>query len=397
MKARFGNITVLLLAGCQALLLTNNAVLFGLNAIVGESLTEVKWLSTLPLTTYVIGTASFTIPAALLMRRVGRRYGFMTGAAAGLVGSLISAVALWQSDFWLLCFGSIFVGAYNAFGQQYRFAAAEAVQPADRGKAISWVLAGGLVGAFAGPESSKLTKDAFDVIFLGPYLVMSVLALMALALQSVVKFAPPVAESAAQESLPPRPVLDVLLQPKAFVAVLSAVVGYGVMNFLMTSTPLAMIHHHHHYNDTAFVIEWHIVGMFAPSFFTGWLIARLGLVNVLITGAVLLLACVGIAAWDVMLLNFWTANFLLGVGWNFLYIGGTTLLTQSYRPSERAKVQGANDFIIFGTMAVTSLSSGALLHYIGWQVMTLWMLPFLVMTMVALLWLSFRVGDRAPA
>ena len=394
MNARTGEITVYMLAGCQALLLTNNAVLFGLNAIVGERLTDIKWLSTLPLTFYVIGTASFTIPAALWMRRVGRRYGFMTGAASGLVGSLVSALALWLSSFWLLCFGAIFIGAYNAFGQQYRFAAAEAVPAARRPRAISWVLAGGLVGAFLGPESSKLTKDMLPVMFMGPYLVMSVLAVLGLALQSVVKFAPPVQESAAQESLPARPLTDVLLQPKAFVAVLSAVVGYGVMNFLMTSTPLAMIHHHHHYNDTAFVIEWHIVGMFAPSFFTGWLISRLGLINVLLTGAVLLLVCVGVATWDVEVLNFWTANFLLGVGWNFLYIGGTTLLTQSYRPSERAKVQGANDFIVFGTMAVTSLSSGALLHQIGWQIMVLWMLPFLATTLAALLWLRFGVRER---
>jgi MFS family permease len=393
---RAPNVTVMLLAACQAPLLTNNAILFGLNAIVGDRLTDIKWLSTLPLTTYVIGTAAMTIPAALWMKRVGRRLGFMSGAVLGFFGSGLCALALARSDFWLLCAGSVLVGSYNAFGQQYRFAAAEAVPASGRSQAISKVLAGGLVGAFAGPESGKLTKDAFDVMFLGPYLVMSALALAAIALQAVVRFAPPVAESGAAAAEPARPLGEVLRQPKAVVAILSAVVGYGVMNFLMTSTPLAMIHHHHHYDDTAFVIEWHIVAMFAPSFFTGWLIKRVGLLTVLIAGAGLLLGCVAVAAWDVTLFNFWTANFLHGVGWNFLYIGGTTLLTEAYRPSERAKVQGVNDFIIFGTMAATSLSSGALLHHVGWQAMTVGMLPFVVLALAALLWFA-AAGRRAAA
>lgn len=386
MVPRSTSFTVFLLAACQALLLTNNAILFGLNAIVGDRLTEVKALSTLPLTAYVLGTAVCTIPAALWMRRVGRKLGFMTGAGLGFTGSALCAAGVAAGSFWLLCAGSALVGAYNAFGQQYRFAAAEAVPAAGRARAISWVLAGGLVGAFLGPESSKLTKDILPVMFVGPYLMMAAFALLAFVVQAVATLAPPASEGPTADSAPARPLGEILRQPKAAIAVLCAVVGYGVMNFLMTATPLAMIHHHHHYDDTAFVIEWHILGMFAPSFFTGWLITRFGLVQVLLTGALLLFICVGVAAWDVTLLNFWTANLLLGIGWNFLYIGGTTLLTESYRPSERAKVQGANDFMVFGTMAVTSLASGAMLYNVGWLGMTVWMLPFIGLTLMALLW-----------
>jgi predicted MFS family arabinose efflux permease len=391
MASGSGRLTIALLAVCQGLLLTNNSIIVGLNGIVGESLASNKAMATLPLTAYVVGTAISTIPASLWMKSAGRRLGFITGAAIGCLGSCLCALAVARASFWLLCFATLLIGIYNAFGQYYRFAAAESVGEGLKGKAISLVLAGGIVGGFVGPESSKWTKDLLPVTYLGPYLFLAVMSVLAILVQCCVRLTPPY--EATQDSGPERPILEILAQPAVLVAVLSALVGYGVMNFLMTATPIAMLMHHHHYNDAAFIIEWHIVGMFAPSFFTGSLIKRWGALSLIGAGGVLMLACIGIASSTLSLAGFWCALVLLGVAWNFLYIGGTALLTEGYRPAERAKTQGANDFLIFGTMAVTSLSSGVLLHGIGWQAMSYWMLPFVLAILGAATWLA--LGRRA--
>ena len=395
MQKTHKNVTVL--AACQALLMTNNVILIALNALAGYALADNKALATLPITTYVIGAALTAIPASLMMKYVGRRTGFMTGAAAGLVGALICSWGIYIANFWLLCFGTLVMGMYNAFGGYYRFAAADAASESFKGRAISLVLAGGIVGGILGPESSKWTKGLLPIDFLGSYLSLVVLSIAAMLLITLIDI-PRLSESERNER--GRPLLTIMTQPVFLVAALGAMIGYGVMNLLMTVTPLAMGHSHHPYSDAALVIEWHVIGMFAPSFFTGSLIQRFGVLNVMLTGVVLMFACVGIAVAGTALMNFWTALVLLGVGWNFLYVGGTTLLTESHSPAEKAKTQGANDFLVFVAMALSSITSGALLDKAGWQAMNYWALPFLAVVAAAIFWFKLQRGrgaGREPA
>ena len=377
---------VALLSACQALLLTNNSILVATNGLAGYALAADKALATLPVTAYVIGAALTTVPASLLMRRVGRRTGFTLGAVFGIAGALICSWAAFVHDFWLLCAGALVLGIYNATGQYYRFAAADSASIDFKSKAISLVLAGGIAGGIIGPETSKISKDMFvQAAFAGSYLSLGVFCLLAIGLLSLIDI-PPLTVAERKDS--GRPLTVIARQPAFIVAVLSATVGYGVMNLLMVATPLAMIACQHPFSDAAFVIQWHVIGMFAPSFFTGTLIKRHGVINVMLTGVVLNLICIGVALAGIEVANFWLAMVLVGVGWNFMFIGGTTLLTECHSPSERAKAQGANDLAIFVTMIGTSLSSGLLFTLHGWELMNQLAVPFLLLTGVAMLWLA---------
>lgn len=378
---------VAVLAACQALLLTNNAMLIALNALAGYALAADKSLATLPITTYVVGAALTTLPASLLMKRIGRQAGFMAGASVGFFGALLCTWALSMGSFWLLCSGTLVMGMYNAFGQYYRFAAADSASEDFKSRAISLVLAGGLVGGIIGPESSKLTKDLLPVTYMGSYASLMAFSVAAMLLLTVLDI-PSLSERERGER--GRPLGEIIAQPVFIVAVLGAMIGYGVMNLLMTATPLAMGHHHHPYHDAAFVIEWHVIAMFAPSFITGSLIRRFGVLNVMLAGAGLMFVCVATALSGTALANFWLALVLLGVGWNFLYVGGTTLLTECYTPAEKAKTQGTNDFLVFLAMATSSFSSGALLNRAGWETLSYWALPFLALTAGATLWLALK-------
>jgi MFS family permease len=384
-----------ILAACQTLLITNGVVLAALNSLVGFSLANNKSLATLPIATYVIGGALATVPASLLMKQLGRRAGFMIGATLGLIGTLLCTFAVSAANFWLFCIGTVIIGMYNAFGQYYRFAATEAAPDGFQSKAISLVLAGGLVGGVLGPESSKLTKDLLGVPFMGAYASLIVFSLAALALASLIDI-PRLPQAERNEH--GRPLAEIARQPVFIVAVLAAAVAYGVMNLLMSVTPLAMSQHHHAYNDAAFVIEWHVIAMFAPSFVTASLAKRFGVLNVMLAGAALMFACISVALSGTAMMNFWVALVLLGVGWNFLYVGGTMLLTQCCTAAERAKTQGVNDFLIFVAMAISSLSSGALVHNAGWEILNYWALPFLALTAAGTLWLASRGTElRRPA
>ncbi|MBI2314207.1 MAG: MFS transporter [Betaproteobacteria bacterium] len=375
------------LAACQALLLTNGVTLIALNGLVGFALAEDKALATLPVTTYVLGSALTTLPASLWMKRVGRRAGFSAGALLGMVGALLCTVAVYYGSFWLLCAGTLVSGIYNAFGQYYRFAAADVAAEDFKSKAISLVLAGGIVGGILGPEASKLTKDLLAVPFMASYASLMAFGALSLGLVQLVHF-PRLSDDERKPG--GRAVQSIMAQPVFVVAALGAMAGYGVMNLLMTATPIAMNHHHHPYSDAAFVIEWHVIGMFAPAFFTGALVRRFGVLPVMLAGTGLMAACVAIAVSGTALYNFWSALVLLGVGWNFLYVGGTTLLTECYTPAEKAKTQGVNDFLIFLTMATSSLSSGVLVTSEGWRAMNFWALPFLALTAAATVWLILR-------
>ena len=378
---------VAVLAVCQALLFTNNSILITVNALVGYALATDKALATLPVTSYFVGSALTTLPLAMLMKRYGRRTGFTIGAMFAIVGSLVCAAAVYAGNFWLLCLGVVVLGAYFAAGQHYRFAAADSA-PADfKSRAISLVLAGGIAGGFLGPETSKLTTD---LIAGHPY-TGAYLSLVAFALLSILALRwleiPPLPDSERRE--PGRPLGEIARQPVFAIAVLCGTVSYGVMNLLMTATPLAMVASDHPFSEAAFVIQWHIVGMFAPSFVTGNIINRFGLMTVLLAGVALNVVCVAIALSGVDVMHFWLALVLLGIGWNFMFVGATALLTECHTAAERAKVQGVNDSAIFITMIVTSLASGALFTIQGWQAMNLWAVPALLLAGAGILWLAW--------
>ena len=312
---------------------------------------------------------------------------FMAGALINLGGCALAVFALWVKSFPLYCLATAVIGIYTAVGFQYRFAAMEVATSADRAKAISLVLAGGIVGGVLGPESARAAKDWFAEPFLGSFIVLGGYALLALAIQSQVNVPRPTIEGRARKG---RPLGAIVRQPVFIVAALAGGLGYGLMNLLMTATPIAMSFCGHPFAQAAFVIEWHVVAMYAPGFFTGDLIKRLGVLRVILAGVALMAASTIIALNGDTVAHFTLALAVLGVGWNFLYTGGTTLLTEAYSPAERAKTQGANDFIVFTIMGVSSFSSGALVSAAGWATMNRGVLPFLVVVAAAVLWLGWR-------
>jgi len=377
-----------LLAACQAMLLTNNATLIAINGLAGLALAPHAALATLPVTSWVIGGAIATMPASLYMKRVGRRNGLIRGAGVGIIGAAICASAIWQANFWLLCFGTLVWGTYNAFGQYYRFVAAEVSPPDFRATAVSLVLAGGLVGGILGPTTSRFTVDLIGPRFTGAYMALILFALITMAILSRIRI-PDL--SAAEQAGTGRPMSVIAKQPKYIVAVMAGAISYGVMNFLMTSTPIAMRGCGHPFGDAAFVISSHVVAMFAPSFLTGGLIRRLGAIPVMLAGAALNIVSVAIALSGVAVANFWWSLVLLGVGWNFLYIGATTLLTETYRPEERAKAQGVNETAIFAMMAVSSFSSGMIVTNAGWEKVNYAATPLIAIVIAALGFLFFNM------
>lgn len=380
-----------LLALCQGLLLTNNVVFIAINGLVGLQLAPFGWMATLPVMGYVVGGALSTPLVAASQARWGRRASFQLGLAIAFLSAALCAWAAFSASFWLLCAATVIAGYYNANGQLYRFAAAELAAPSFREKAVSLVLAGGLIGAVAGPNLASGTRTLFAVPFAGAYIALMLVALLSMVCMAAVRFedmAPPVPSAAA----PPvgRSLGMLLRQPAFAVAVLGAALGYGVMNLLMAATPLAMQVCGFGFDAAALVLEWHVIGMFAPGFFTGHLIKRLGTLQVMLIGVLLSLACVGIALSGQEIMHFTAALFLLGVGWNFLFTGSTTLAITAYRPEEKDRAQGAINFFVFATMAVTSLASGALVTTSGWSWLNMASLPPLLLTGGALLWLIAR-------
>ncbi len=382
---------VLLLSLCQALLLTNSVILIAVNALVGYMLAENKMWATLPAMTYVVGSAVAAMPASAWMKRVGRRAGFMHGSVLAILGAFICAGAVLAKSFWGVCLGTFFIGCYNATGALYRFAAADVVTGENKPRAISLVLAGGIIGGLLGPESSKLTKDWLAVTYAGTYLSLVGFALIALAVQSRLQL-PPFA--AATIDKPMRSLSQIARQPKFIVAVMAAALGYGVMNLLMVATPLAMNFCGHPFKEGVFVLSWHVVGMFLPSFFTGDLIKRFGALKIIVVGVLLNFTSIAINLSGVTVAHFWFGLFVLGVGWNFMFIGGTSLLTETYEPHEKTRVQGFNDMLVFATMAISSTSAGLLVNARGWEMVNYTAIPAVAIALVAAFWLALA---RAPA
>ena len=358
------NRNLLLLILCQGLFLTNNVTFIAVNGLVGFHLTPVAWMATLPVMGYVVGGAMSTPIVARTQTLYGRRRSFQLGLLTALLSALMCALAVWVESFWLLVCSTFLAGYYSANGQLYRFAAAELVDVGIKEKAISLVLAGGLIGAIIGPNLAKHTKDATAYPFMGAYLALAVVAVIAFGLMSMIHFPDDIRERASAGS--GRALKDIMRQPVFIVAALGASLGYGIMNLLMAATPLAMEMAGFEFARTATVLQWHVIGMFAPGFITGSLIKRYGTLEVMSAGLVLNSACVFVALAGDGYTNFLISLFVLGVGWNFLFTGATTLATQAYTLQERDKAQGAINFFVFFIMALSSFSSGALVTTRGW-------------------------------
>jgi MFS family permease len=376
-----------LLAGAQGLFLTNNVVFIAINGLVGLSLAPLGWMATLPVMGYVVGGALSTPLVARTQSALGRKASFQIGLLVALVSALLCAWAVMDRNFWLLVTATVIAGYYSANGQLYRFAAAELSAPAFREKAVSLVLAGGLAGAVLGPNLAIRTKDWLGVPFAGAYLALAVVALLSMAVIAFMSF-PPLPPKASRVDQG-RPLIVIVRQPIFIVATAGAALGYGVMNLLMAATPLAMQVCGFPFEDAALVLEWHVIGMFAPGFITGHLIKRFGVLTIMGVGVVLNAACIAIALSGVDFHQFLIALFLLGVGWNFLFTGSTTLSLQAYRPEEKDRAQAAINFCVFATMAFTSFASGALVTTQGWHWLNVGSLVPVVLTGIALLWLAW--------
>ncbi len=377
----------MVLAAAQALGGANNTIIFSTASIVGAVLAPDKGLATLPITCMVIGMWLGTLPVGMLARRLGRRSALQIGTLLGMLSGVISYFAVMTGNFWLLLFGTFCGGLYAAAFQSYRFAAADTASERYRAKAVSWVLAGGVFAAVLGPQVVIFTKDLFTPFtFAASYLAQSACAVVAIVVLQFVRIPRPVATRGENV----RPLSAIVRQPRFIVAVACGVTAYAVMNLLMTSAPLAMVGCGHSVTDATLGIQWHVLAMYGPSFVTGSLVARFGVVRITSIGLGLLAltGVVGISGLSVA--HFWTALVLLGLGWNLAFIGATTLVTECHRPEERTKVQSFNDFLIFGSMAVASFSSGQLLADFGWAMINAVIFPTVLIAAALLIWHAMR-------
>lgn len=373
----------LVLACAQAFGGANPAIVVSLGGIVGSQLVTDKTFATVPVSLMQLGIACGVIPAAMLMRRLGRRNGYLIGALTGVIASSIAAAGTGSRIFWLFCLGTFMCGLYGAFVQSYRFAAADTAGESFKPRAISWVMIGGLAAGVIGPQSVYWTRDLTpDAPFAASFMAQGLLALLAIGVVMMLR-APPVA---AVRSSGGRPLSEIMRQPKFIASVTAALVSYGLMSFVMTAAPLAMVGCGHSIGDAALGIQWHVLSMFGPSFFTGRLIARFGKEKVTAAG-LLLLACAAVVGLNgLSVAHFWIALVLLGIGWNFGFIGATALVTDCYRPEERVKVQAANDFLVFGSVAIASFSAGGLLNTGGWQSVNWLVFPPVAVALALVAW-----------
>lgn len=382
------NRNLLLLTLCQGLFLVNNVTFIAINGLVGLQLAPHAWMATLPIMGYVVGGALAAPLVARTQSALGRRASFQIGLAVALGSALLAAWAAQAQSFWLLMLATMVAGYYYANGQLYRFAAAELTHKDWHEKAVSLVLAGGILGGFTGPRLADWTRTLLPTPFVGAYLTLALVALLAMAVMALIRFpAPPRREARAPRG---RPMGQILRQPVFLVATLGAAIGYGVMNLLMAATPLAMDVCGFGFGATATVLQWHVFGMYAPGFVTGHLIRRFGVLQIMGAGVVLNVICVGIALSGVGMPHFLAALVLLGIGWNFLFTGSTALALRAYRPEERDRAQAAINLCMFVTMAATSFTSGAVVTTRGWNWLNLGSLPALLLMALALGWLALR-------
>jgi len=386
---------VLVLASAQALFQTASVMVMTVGGLAGGAIASRPELATMPIAAMFLGTAMATFPASIWMTRVGRRAGFVGGALLGACGGLAAAAGIWAGSLLLLSLGTFLVGAYQAFAQFYRFAAGEVADDTFRPRAISLVLAGGIVAAFAGPMVGRLGADFVGPAYAGSFVLLALVSVAAAGILLALRIQP--ATALTEDTAAARPLLRIVSQPAYLVALFGAATGYGVMILAMTATPLAMVHHHHDLSSAATVIQLHVLGMFLPSFFTGSLIARFGVLRIMLSGVLILMGHVVTILTGTGFGSFAGALILLGVGWNFLYIGGTTLLTTTYAPAERGRAQATNDMTIFAVGLACSFGAAALLQAFGWQLLNVLLLPWLALAAGALLWLGASRRQSAVA
>ena len=375
---------IFVLSCCQALSMTGASLIITMSALAGQSLAPSPSFATLPIAIQFLATMVTTIPASFLMGAVGRRIGFSIGQVIGLIGAGGSMYAIWSGNFWFFAASSALIGTHNAFWQYYRFAASETAGPEFRAKAVSYVLFGGVFAAIAGPQLAKISNELFSpVLFMGGYLVVVGLTLITVIVLQTIQIP---ATKKIGIYFSGRPLFMIIKQPKFILAVMSGMFGYGMMSLVMTATPLAMQFCGFNFSQTATVIQWHALAMFAPSFFTGTLIHRFGVVNIIIVGSILNLACMVINFLGITFPHFIFGLVLLGLGWNFMFIGGTTLLTETYRSDEQSKVQAVNDFAVFTTVAISSLCSGILQAKLGWSFVNAVIMAPMVIVITTAIW-----------
>ena len=375
-----------LLVAAQSLGGASPPIIISLGGLVGQQLSTNPSASTLPVSLYQLGLALSTLPAAWLMHRMGRRFTYVIGALIGATGGAIAAHGIAQSDFVMFCLGIALAGFYAACVQSYRFAAADvhAGDTAKQASAISRIMVGGLIAAIIGPQVVIWTRDAIPgTPFAGSFYSQALLALLAVPIVAMLRL--PRVQTKVVEGVA-RPLSEIAKTPQFIVACSASVVSYGLMSFLMTAAPMAMVGCGHTIGEAALGIQWHVLAMFAPSFFTGRLIARYGNRTITSLGLAMIGGAAVLALLGLDIFNFWAALVLLGVGWNFGFIGATSMLTECYRPAERTKVQALNDFLMFGTMAIASFGSGQLLHTLGWNAINIGVLPLipLVLALIAM-------------
>ena len=387
-KPRLFNKNILLLAACQGLYLTNNVTFLAVNGLVGFTLTPIPWIATLPLMAYVLGAALSTIIVAKVQAQYGRKKSFQFALLVAVLAALVCAYAAYSKSFTLLIIGTAVAGYYSANGLLYRFVAPELTHPNLREKAISIVLAGGLIGGVLGPNLSSWSKNLFDTQFLGAYLILSIAGVIAIGLMQIIDF--PDDYRTNQSSDTGRPLKEIILQPVFLVSLICASIGYGVMNLMMAGTPLAMQVCGFDFPNTAKVLQYHVIGMFAPGFFTGHLVKRFGPLKIMSVGAILNFISLFIMLSGSDLAHFISALFLLGVAWNFLFNGSTVLAMSSFKPEEKNKAEAAINFCVFGTMAISSFSSGALVTTQGWQFLNIGTMIPTVFVALSISWLYLK-------
>ena len=384
------NFGVLALSFCKALLSTGNVLLVAVTALIGLRLSPDPIWSTLPVAFQFIGLMCATIPASLIMNKIGRKNGFYLGNMLGIAGALLCILALYSASFSLFCTGTFFLGIGIGFGTLYRFAAVEMCAKPYRAKAISIIMAGGVLAAIAGPNLAIFSQDLIQgTPFVGAFWGLLVLYIAAMLVLTIVKFPAQVIHA---PDITTRPVIKIILQPIFLVSVIAAMVSYVVMNLLMTATPLAMHHHGFHFEQSAIVIELHALGMFLPGFFTGSLINRFGTIRILLIGALIMLLCIGINLNGQSQLHFSIALFTLGLGWNFMFVSATHLVSDAYSEAEKPKAQAANEFLIFSMVTLSALASGWLEATLGWHIMNLICIPVVLFAVFIVIYFKKKLN-----
>lgn len=368
------NRNVWLLSLCQALLMTGNILLISVIGLIGQQIAPSPSMITLPVALQFLGLMSATIPASMIMGKLGRKRGFSIGNLVGILGASLATFSLYHHLFWIFCVGTFLLGVGIGFGTLYRFAAIEVCDAHARHRAISISMAGGVLAAVLGPNLAIYSqKWSSDGLYVGAFASLIVLNFLALLLLQTIQFPKPAERS---QSIRSEPLKDIITQPNFMVAVFAAMVAYAVMNILMTATPLAMIGCGFNFTKAAGVIEWHVLGMFVPAFFTGKLVERYGPRLMILIGGMLFIGCIAINLHGQSIWHFRLALVLLGVGWNFMFISATGLFSQSYKEQNKAKAQAFNEFFVFSCVTVTALLSGWLESTVGWQNLNLYVLPF---------------------